>query len=77
MREEFERADQIAGGTLRHTKRKALDWLVEQVEIVDEDGQPIDATALALDEQAATRTATTRSPTTMTTPQTRATEQDA
>jgi hypothetical protein len=23
-------------------KRKALDWLLERVEIVDEDGQPID-----------------------------------
>jgi hypothetical protein len=32
-------------------KRKALDWLVEHVELVDEDGQPVDRAALKLEEQ--------------------------
>jgi hypothetical protein len=32
-------------------KRKALEWLVEHVELVDESGQPIERDALALPEQ--------------------------
>ena len=35
-----QRADPV--GTLRPRKRKALDWLLEHVEIVDERGQPVD-----------------------------------
>ncbi len=48
MRAEFERAgqDQAIRSDIR--KRKALDWLVETVEIVDEDGQAIDRAELEL-----------------------------
>ena len=40
MREQFERAEQMPAVRSDIRKRKALEWLVEHVEIVDEDGQP-------------------------------------
>jgi trigger factor len=42
VRSEFERNGQVADVRSDLRKRKALDWLVEQVEIVDPDGKPID-----------------------------------
>jgi trigger factor len=51
VRKDLERADQIQAVRSDLRKRKAVDWLAEQVELVDEDGQPIDRAALALPEQ--------------------------
>ena len=42
VRAEFERGGNLAAVRSDVRKRKALDWLLERVEIVDEDGQPID-----------------------------------
>jgi trigger factor len=42
VREEFERGGNLSAVRSDVRKRKALDWLLEQVEIVDEDGQAID-----------------------------------
>ena len=42
VRSEFERNGQVSDVRSDLRKRKALDWLVEQVEIVDPDGNPID-----------------------------------
>jgi trigger factor len=51
VRQEFERAEQVPAVRSDIRKRKALDWLVEHVELVDEDGQPVDRAALKLEEQ--------------------------
>jgi trigger factor len=48
LRQEFERADQISAVRSDIRKRKALDWLAEQVELVDEQGEPIERSALEL-----------------------------
>jgi trigger factor len=42
VRRRFDDSDQVSAvrGDIR--RRKALDWLVEQVEVVDEEGEPID-----------------------------------
>ncbi|MGI8663795.1 MAG: trigger factor [Acidimicrobiales bacterium] len=48
VRKELERAEQMQAVRSDVRKRKAVDWLAEQVELVDEDGQPIDRAALAL-----------------------------
>jgi len=42
VRREFERGGQLAAVRSDVRKRKALDWLLERVEIVDEDGHAID-----------------------------------
>jgi trigger factor len=42
VREEFERGGQLSAVRSDVRKRKALDWLLERVEIVDEDGHAID-----------------------------------
>ncbi len=42
VRSEFERNGQVPDVRSDIRKRKALDWLVERVEIVDPDGNPID-----------------------------------
>jgi trigger factor len=42
VREEFERGGNLSAVRSDVRKRKALDWLLERVEIVDEDGQAID-----------------------------------
>jgi trigger factor len=42
VREEFERGGNLSAVRSDVRKRKALEWLLEQVEIVDEDGQAID-----------------------------------
>lgn len=46
VREQFERGGQLAAVRSDVQKRKALDWLVEQVEVVDDEGTPIDREAL-------------------------------
>jgi trigger factor len=46
VREEFERTGQVSAVRSDLAKQKALDWLVEQVEVVDEDGKPIDRSEL-------------------------------
>jgi trigger factor len=48
VRREFERGGQLAAVRSDVRKRKALDWLLERVEIVDEDGQQIDRTELEI-----------------------------
>ncbi len=48
VRHEFERGGQLAAVRSDVRKRKALDWLLERVEIVDEDGQPIDRAELEI-----------------------------
>jgi trigger factor len=48
VRREFERNDQVAAVRSDIRKRKALDWLIEHVEIVDESGEPIDRADLEI-----------------------------
>jgi len=48
VRSEFERGGNLSAVRSDVRKRKALDWLLERVEIVDEDGQPIDRDELEL-----------------------------
>jgi trigger factor len=54
VRRELERAEQVQAVRSDIRKRKALEWLVEHVELVDESGQPIERDALALPEQTET-----------------------
>lgn len=44
--ERFESGDQVDDVRMDLAKRKAFDWIVERVEVVDEDGNPVDRTAL-------------------------------
>jgi trigger factor len=46
LRKELERADQVPAVRSDVKKGKALEWLVERVEIVDDEGQPIDRALL-------------------------------
>lgn len=48
VRGELERADGVTAVRSDIRKRKALEWLVEHVEVVDEEGQPIDREALVV-----------------------------
>jgi trigger factor len=48
VRQEFERGGQLTAVRSDIRKRKALDWLLERVEIVDEAGQPIDRADLEI-----------------------------
>jgi trigger factor len=48
LRQDLERADQIPAVRSDIRKRKALDWLAEHVELVDEQGEPIERAALEL-----------------------------
>src|SRR5206468_3217990 len=48
VRREFERNDQVPAVRSDIRKRKALDWLLEHVEIVDEAGEPIDRADLEI-----------------------------
>ena len=50
VREQFERAEQVEAVRSDLRTRKAFEWLCDQVEIVDEDGNVIDRAALELDE---------------------------
>jgi trigger factor len=49
VRKQFERAQQVPAVRSDIRKRKAFDWLLERVEIVDEDGHTIDRDALVLE----------------------------
>jgi trigger factor len=49
VRAQFERADQVSAVRSDVRKRKAFDWLLERVEIVDEDGHPVDRASLEFD----------------------------
>ena len=46
----LEEGDQLPAVRSDLRKRKALDWLVEHVQIVDEDGTPIDRADLEVPE---------------------------
>jgi trigger factor len=46
VRSQFERGGQLPAVRSDIRKRKALDWLLERVEIVDEDGHPLDRSEL-------------------------------
>jgi trigger factor len=52
VRRQFERAEQVPAVRSDVKKRKAFDWLLERVEIVDEDGTTIDRAALELADEA-------------------------
>jgi trigger factor len=49
VRQQFERAGQVQAIRSDIRKRKALEWLIDSVEIVDEEGQPVDRDAMVLD----------------------------
>lgn len=49
VRKQFERADQVPAVRSDIRKRKAFDWLLERVEIVDQDGKAIDRADLELE----------------------------
>jgi trigger factor len=49
VRQQFERADQVQAIRSDIRKRKALEWLIDTVEVVDEGGQPIDRETLVVD----------------------------
>jgi len=49
VRKQFECAQQVPAVRSDVRKRKAFDWLLERVEIVDEDGHTIDRDALVLE----------------------------
>jgi trigger factor len=53
VRARFERGGNLTAVRSDVRKRKALDWLIERVEIVDEDGQPIDRADLELSPESA------------------------
>jgi trigger factor len=48
VREQFERGGQLPAVRSDVRKRKALDWLLERVEIVDQDGKAIDRSELEI-----------------------------
>lgn len=49
VREQFEAADTMTLVKFDIKKRKALEWLIDHVEIVDADGNPIDKDAFTID----------------------------
>jgi len=51
VRKQFERNEQVPAVRSDIKKRKALEWLLEQVEVVDEDGVTIDRSLLEIDEE--------------------------
>lgn len=52
VRTQFERNEQVPLVRSDAKKRKALDWLLEQVEVVDQDGNTIDRALLKFDNEA-------------------------
>ena len=50
VRKQFERSRQVPLVRSDLRKRKALEWLIEHVEIVDEQGNPVDRSALEVDQ---------------------------
>jgi trigger factor len=53
VRKQFERAEQVPAVRSDIKKRKAFDWLLERVEIVDADGNVIERASLELDTESA------------------------
>ena len=51
VRRQFERNEQVPLVRSDIKRRKALDWLLEHVETVDEDGNAIDRTLLKIDDE--------------------------
>jgi trigger factor len=51
VRKDFERNGQMPLVRSDLRKRKALEWLIEHVEIVDEHGSAVDRSALQVDEE--------------------------
>ncbi len=51
LRRNLERADQMPAVRSDWKKNKALEWLVDHVEVVDSDGQPIDRALLELESE--------------------------
>ena len=51
VRKQLDRGDQVPAIRSDIRKRKALDWLIEHVELVDEHGEAIDRDSLSLPEQ--------------------------
>jgi trigger factor len=49
VRKQFERNEQVPLVRSDIRKRKALEWLLEQVEVVDEEGKPVDRAALTVE----------------------------
>ncbi len=67
VRKQFTEADQISSVQADIRLRKALDWLVETVEIVDEDGNVVDRADLEIpaeDDEEAPEAASVKGPTT-------------
>ena len=60
VRAEFERGGQLAAVRSDVRKRKALDWLLERVEIVDEDGHAIDRADLEIGQDSDEHTTASR-----------------
>jgi trigger factor len=52
VRRDLERAEQMPAVRSDIRKAKALKWLTENVDLVDDDGKPLDRAALGLDEDA-------------------------
>ena len=53
VRKQFERNQQVPAVRSDLRKRKALEWLIEHVEIVDEQGQPIDRASSEIEPESA------------------------
>lgn len=51
VRQQLERNDQIPAVRSDITKRKALEWLLDHVEIVDENGDPVDRSLYETDDE--------------------------
>jgi trigger factor len=62
LRKQLDRAEQMPAVRSDWKKSKALEWLLEHVEIVDADGQPIDRALLEPDLDAGTTDETTTDP---------------
>jgi trigger factor len=60
VRSQFERGGQLLGVRSDIRKRKAFDWLMERVEIVDQDGAALDRADLELDTDGAENIPTAR-----------------
>ena len=52
LRRQLDRAGRTRRGTLGAEKAKALTWLLDHVELVDEDGNPVSRDELAVDQGA-------------------------
>ena len=52
VRTRFRESGQLSGLRSTLQKNKALQWLLEQVEVVDESGAPVDSAALLADDPA-------------------------